>query len=516
MARFYLPRKTQLARALRGFGAPGVRPSGLLKLKAEYASAKQLWIANQTLSNTLGTDPKALTTVGMKRERDGVNIDGATDYIEFTGFSLRNKGTLLYCFVNLEQTNYKRPLDFGGSGELQYTNASIFNVFATGFVTGASDYNYGKLHVVALRSESTAFSAARDRYLRVGSQEFSSSAALNLSTAADIDYTIAARNEFDSQAEGIYQFLLVDSRVWSDAEIWQRLRDPWSVFESANQAPFLIGTAAAGGGPYTLTADAGSYTYTGTDATLKVGRKVSAASGTYTYTGTAATLKVGYVVPAASGAYTYTGSDATLTYTPTAATLTAEAGSYTYTGQDVTFKRGLVLSAAGGTYSYTGQDATLTYTPVGAFSLTADAGSYTYTGQTAGLGVGRKLIAGAGSYTYTGTVSGLGVGYVLTADSSTYTYTGQDSTLTKAVVLSASAGSYTYTGSAASLSLGYKIAFAAGSYTYTGTEVTFDRTYALAADAGSYVYTGQSVTLTESDPKIWTEIPSVSTTWTEI
>lgn len=230
--------------------------------------------------------------------------------------------------------------------------------------------------------------------------------------------------------------------------------------------------AAAGGSPYTLTADAGSYSYTGTDTTLRVGRKVSAASGAYTYTGTTATLAVGRVLTAEAGSYAYTGSDATLTYTPTAAALTAEPGSYTYTGQDVTFKRGLVLSAGGGTYSYTGQDASLTYTPVGAFILTAESGVYTYTGQDAG---------------------------------SLRTY-----------VLPASGGSYAYTGTAAGLAQGYKIAIAAGAYTYTGTAATFGRTYALAAGPGSYAYTGQDVTLTYSNPLIWTEIPSVSTTWTEI
>ncbi len=52
---------------------------------------------------------------------------------------------------------------------------------------------------------------------------------------------------------------------------------------------------------YTLTASSGSYTETGTAATLKVGYLVAATSGVYTETGTAATLKESHLLTASSG-----------------------------------------------------------------------------------------------------------------------------------------------------------------------------------------------------------------------
>src|SRR5262245_6420417 len=67
----------------------------------------------------------------------------------------------------------------------------------------------------------------------------------------------------------------------------------------------------AGAASYTLTADKGSYTYTGQTATaVEYDRLVSAAQGTYTYSGqTATTLRLS--MPAAQGSYSYTGQTAT-------------------------------------------------------------------------------------------------------------------------------------------------------------------------------------------------------------
>lgn len=67
-----------------------------------------------------------------------------------------------------------------------------------------------------------------------------------------------------------------------------------------------------GGTSYTLTAAQGSFTLTGQDANLVVGR---------------------LPLTADQGAYTLTGQDATLTYDQNFYTVTADAGSFTLTGQ---------------------------------------------------------------------------------------------------------------------------------------------------------------------------------------
>lgn len=132
-------------------------------------------------------------------------------------------------------------------------------------------------------------------------------------------------------------------------------------------------TLAAGVGSYTitgtaaslkigtkLTAAVGSYAITGTAATLKYGRKLTADVGSYVITGTAAALKVATKLTAAVGSYAISGVDAVLAY---GRKIVADVGSYAISGTDATFKVGRKLTGAVGSYTITGTDATLTWTP---------------------------------------------------------------------------------------------------------------------------------------------------------
>lgn len=73
------------------------------------------------------------------------------------------------------------------------------------------------------------------------------------------------------------------------------------------------GTVVAGG--ITVSADAGSYTLTGTDAgvTLSSTKRVSADPGSYVLTGTDASLRVTWRISAEPGSYVLTGTNASLT-----------------------------------------------------------------------------------------------------------------------------------------------------------------------------------------------------------
>lgn len=130
---------------------------------------------------------------------------------------------------------------------------------------------------------------------------------------------------------------------------------------------------------YTLTADSGTFTLTGTAASLEVGRVLSAASGSFALTGTAASLEVGREVNADSGTFTLAGQDASL-----------EVGR----------------------------------------RLVAESGTFTFSGQTAGLFVGRELSAESGAFTLSGSAASLEAGRKLSADSGTYVLSGQDAALT--------------------------------------------------------------------------------------
>lgn len=83
--------------------------------------------------------------------------------------------------------------------------------------------------------------------------------------------------------------------------------------------------AVQGGGAYSLTALAGSYSLTGGSATPKVGRKVTALAGSYALTGGSAVLTkaaapTAYALTALAGSYSLTGGTASITWSGGTAT----------------------------------------------------------------------------------------------------------------------------------------------------------------------------------------------------
>lgn len=217
---------------------------------------------------------------------------------------------------------------------------------------------------------------------------------------------------------------------------------------------------------YILTADAGSFTLSGTAAALEAGRYLAANAGSYTLTGQDVTFVVDRVLTAESGSFSLTGTDATLTYSGTTYTLTADPGSYTLTGTDAALEAGRLLAASPGSYTLTGQDATLTRDAV----LTAASGSYTLTGTAAALNAGRKLTAESGSYTLSGTDASLIADRVLTAASGSFVLTGTDASLNYVT--------------------GYLLTAESGSFTLTGSDVTFTRSTRIFynLDTGKLMY----------------------------
>jgi hypothetical protein len=175
---------------------------------------------------------------------------------------------------------------------------------------------------------------------------------------------------------------------------------------------------------------------------------LAADSGTYTYSGTAASLLADRLLSADSGAYTYAGTAAELIK---GSLLAADSGSYAYTGTTADLIRGLVLDASTGAYTYTGTTVTLTFASAGDFTLTADSGAYVYSGTVAELVSSRVLTADSGAYVYTGTNAELTSGFMLQADTGTYAYTGTAVDFVQQRVLDALSGTYVYNGTAANI-----------------------------------------------------------------
>ena len=109
-----------------------------------------------------------------------------------------------------------------------------------------------------------------------------------------------------------------------------------------------------------ITAAAGSFAVTGQTINLLRNLRLSAATGAYVITGsdvTLPTIATGYTLQADSGSYSITGRDAGLTI---GRRLPAEAGAYALSGSTVDLIRGLVLTAESGVYEIDGFTVELT------------------------------------------------------------------------------------------------------------------------------------------------------------
>lgn len=184
---------------------------------------------------------------------------------------------------------------------------------------------------------------------------------------------------------------------------------------------------ASGGSNYTISADPGAVTITGTAATPKATRKVDAASGSLAITGTDAGLSAGRKIDAASGGLTITGTDAAL---KSARIVAADPGSVSISGTDSSFTLGRKISAAAGAVAISGQDAGLTSTRL----IAANDGAIVITGSDATLTKASNniLVASPGAIAITGTDATLKVVRLLAANDGSIQITGTDANLVKA------------------------------------------------------------------------------------
>jgi hypothetical protein len=220
---------------------------------------------------------------------------------------------------------------------------------------------------------------------------------------------------------------------------------------------------------------------------------ITADGGTYAYTGTAANTLYNRRVAADPASLTYSGNNAGLLFNRK---VIAEVGGYTYSGNNAGLLNNRNLVADAGTYTYSGDNASLVYGTVGAFTLTANTGSFSYSGNTANLVAGRKVVADTGAFSYSGNNANLLSGKRIVADVGTFTYAGNSANLLSGRKVIAATGSYSYSGNAASVLYNRKVIADAGSYSYSGNAASVLYNRKLAADTGSFSYSGGSATLT--------------------
>jgi hypothetical protein len=249
---------------------------------------------------------------------------------------------------------------------------------------------------------------------------------------------------------------------------------------------------APGSTNYSMPADAGSYTLTGTDAGFLYSQVIAADPGSYALTGTAANLYRNRLVEAVPGSYSLTGTDVSFNIDTSAYTMPADPGSYALTGTAASLLFGRSITAVPGTYALTGTAADLEQ----GYVFTADPGSYAYTGTAANLRES-AIVMGAdpGTYALTGTVTNFLKGRTVTIDPGSYSLTGTAASLLRTRIMVAVAGSYALTGTAANLIRTRSLSADPGSYSLTGTDAAFLYSQVLQADAGVYSYAGTAADL---------------------
>lgn len=168
------------------------------------------------------------------------------------------------------------------------------------------------------------------------------------------------------------------------------MTSPGSTTWVLKAAAFNSGATAT---DFPITAAYGSYTCSGQNTGLHLGRKMAAVQGAYTNTGQTANVLKGRFIVASNGNYTLIGSNGTSDLSVPSAQST-----YTLTGKAAILGRLPRLTASQGLYNSTGQDIVLS-TPSG---LTATHGTYALTGKASLLIKGPLLVPVTGQYHTTG------------------------------------------------------------------------------------------------------------------
>ena len=247
--------------------------------------------------------------------------------------------------------------------------------------------------------------------------------------------------------DGTISTAMVWNRLILDREVGQLYADPLAPFRQRRTAIYSTQATEPPPNEFTLTADVGSFTLTGTATGLKSDRKLTAETG----------------------AFTLTGSDATLTYSK-ASTLTAETGSFTSTGNDATLRVARKASASTGAFTLTGSDATLKAEK----ALTADTGAFTLTGTDTGLNYGAAsptLVAAVGEFTAAGNDASLVVARKIAPETGTFTETGNDAGLRASRSFIAATGAFTLDGPATNLQVARNLVASNASFTLNGVNV---------------------------------------------
>ena len=298
-------------------------------------------------------------------EPGGIEFNANLEHIHGpNGAFLKSEGTIVFGYKYTTATSYYywfvldddyqefALLGNESTGHIEFRINGILDAFTL----AAKFWKDGKDHNLCV----TWDDAANERILydngeffELGSNAFTWDAA----GVAAHDLRIGGRpGSNDRYCGGVMSYFYVFDKVLTPNQIAYLNINPYALIADPYQIETLGFVAA--GGAYTLACASGSFTETGTAATLLKGSKIDIETGSFIETGTAANLLRGYVVSADGGSFALTGANAGLLK---GSILGVESGTYVLTGQDATFGRTYIINPEAGVYVLTGFDAALNY-----------------------------------------------------------------------------------------------------------------------------------------------------------
>ena len=193
-----------------------------------------------------------------------------------------------------------------------------------------------------------------------------------------------------------------------------------------------------------------------------------------------------YVLTADKGTYIFTGSAATLKRT---VLLVSNSGNFIETGNTASLNRGFSLASSAGAFNEDGNNAALVVARLvtgstGVFSFTGNAATFTKTTAS------KTLLADVGAFTSTGNDAGFNLSRKLTSNAGTYSETGNAAELQATRKATAASGAFTFTGNATTFGLARKVSASPGNFALVGNNATFGNTYAIQCSPNAFAVTG--------------------------
>jgi len=480
MALIWLPPEDDLTRALRGFGAPNEKPLTGIKLKNHKYAAHRIasyispipqnlvdgspfwqyagsmikkeihrggvaWYSNadtvgtNSFNNTLSTSPSASTlTVHL--------VFSVANAVENT-FGHLNIGTTVGIY--LRQRTYGMQCLFRTDGTLRVLDANPWPF--------AEPEKPDKTYIATF-----TFKNGVARYF-VDGLFFNELTGLgniqNLTTNVGFLHVGASVGKGSVVSAEIY------NTAWSDEDVRNLHKDYYNtLYEPANDSPFIIGTAAAGGTELSVTT--GALTVAGTNATISQARNVSVTTGALAIAGVNVSVSSGTDISVGTGALVVAGTNATISQ---ARNIVATTGALVIGATAASIEVNRNVSAGTGAIVVAGVNAVVDQQITGATNIVVTTGAVTVTGTAAVINQ----------------ITELGI-------------------TTGAIVVS---------GVNASIASQNSIDVSTGALTIAGTNAGIIAGAGISVSPGTVTITGYNATITGL---VWTEISDTSTTWTPI